>query len=57
MDKNQDAKSINAISYPEDESLDEDEDASFGVAGVNLRESEPKTAAQPKGKQNTGFQK
>jgi hypothetical protein len=57
MDKNQDAKSFNAIGYPEDESLDKDEDISFGVARVNLSESEPKTAAQPKVKQTTGFQK
>jgi hypothetical protein len=37
MDDNQDAKSINTISYPDEDSLDEDEEVNFGIAGVNLQ--------------------
>ncbi len=42
MDENQDAKSVNAINYPENENLDNDDD-NFDMVGVNLRgrECEP----------------
>jgi hypothetical protein len=35
MDENQDAKSVNAINYPEEENLDNNN--SFDIAGVNLK--------------------
>ncbi len=58
MEENQDAKSMNAINYPEDKNLDVDKDDGFDIARVNLRtrESKARTATQPKFKQDTGFQ-
>jgi len=56
MDENQDAKSVNAINYPEDEDLDNNN--SFDIAGVNLKnwESKPRSAAQPQFRKDIGFQ-
>ncbi len=57
MEDGQDAKSVNAINYPEDENLDH-HDESFDIAGLHLkgRESKPRTAAQPQLWEDTGFQ-
>jgi hypothetical protein len=57
MDKNQDAKSVNTINYPEDWNLDDDDDY-FNMVGVNLRgrESKLRTTAQHQLQKDTGFQ-
>jgi len=56
MDKNQETKSVNAINYPEDESMKAND---YGVVSVDLknRKSKPRTAAQPQFQKNTVFSK
>jgi hypothetical protein len=36
MDENQDAISVNAIDFPEDEILDVEEEHRFNIAGLNF---------------------
>jgi hypothetical protein len=57
MDVNQYGKSVNAINYPEIESLNDD-NGDLDMVGVNLRgrQSKPRTAAQSQLRRDTGFQ-